>query len=344
MENNFIIGFIETQTGNIPRISTRLTKKDYLGIVKVRLGINRDNYKVDPGIYAVGMPDENSDVFVTANYKLTFDELRKNLGGLNSWILVLDTKGINVWCAAGKGTFGTSELVNRIEVTSLSKIVKHKKLILPQLGAVGVSAHLVKETSGFIVIYGPVRADDIQTFIHAGNKATKEMRRVNFDWYDRLKLIPNDIIYNWRYLLPMLIFISLISGITTGGYSIPQVFSNILPLGSIILTGYFAGIFLTPLLLPYIPSRSFSFKGFIVGGIISTVLFLLNSLGTSLMENLAGFFFIAGFSSFLAMLFTGASTFTSLAGVKKEMRIAVPVQIASVLLALIFFIFHNFSA
>ena len=82
---------------------------------------------------------------MTANYKLSFDAIRKNLSGQNGWILVLDTKGINVWCAAGKGTFGTNELVKRIRLVSLEKIVNHKRLILPQLGAAGVAAHKVKE-------------------------------------------------------------------------------------------------------------------------------------------------------------------------------------------------------
>ena len=67
-------------------------------------------YTVEPGLYSVGNPGNDSPVLVSANYKLTFDVLRRNLAGLNCWLLILDTKGINVWCAAGKGTFGTDEL------------------------------------------------------------------------------------------------------------------------------------------------------------------------------------------------------------------------------------------
>jgi CO dehydrogenase/acetyl-CoA synthase gamma subunit (corrinoid Fe-S protein) len=70
---------------------------------------------------------------------------------------VLDTQGINVWCAAGKGTFGTDELVHRIEATQLHDVVRHRVLILPQLGAPGVAAHDVKKRSGFTIEYGPVR-------------------------------------------------------------------------------------------------------------------------------------------------------------------------------------------
>ena len=112
----------------IDMVSTRLGWKDYFGGFKARWGINRDNYKVAPGLYAVGNPDKGSNVFVTANYKLTFDVLRKNLVGVDGWLLVLDTKGVNVWCAAGKGTFGTEELIERIEKSGLSRVVDHKKI------------------------------------------------------------------------------------------------------------------------------------------------------------------------------------------------------------------------
>jgi hypothetical protein len=334
----YIIGSIQTPAGMIPRISSQLNIRDYLGAFRVRWGIRRDRYRVAPGLYAVGTPNENSDVLVTANYKLSFDIVRKNLNGLNAWLLILDTKGVNVWCSAGKGTFGTKELVQRIQATSLGTIVKHKRLLLPQLGATGVAAHLVKESSGFMIIYGPVRASDIQSFIDAGYKATKEMRRVNFDWYDRLKLIPNDVIYNIRYLLSMLLVISALSGINTTGYSIQQVLRNIIPITKIITAGYLSGIVFTPLLLPYIPTRNFSFKGLIVGAIVSVLLFLNHSLDGGLLTHLAEVFFILSLSSFLAMNFTGASTYTSLAGVKKEMKIAVPVQIILATFALILFV------
>ena len=299
----------------------------------MRWGINRNNYRVNPGLYAVGTPNERSDVFVSANYKLSFDILRKNLNGLNAWLLVLDTKGVNVWCSAGKGTFGTEELVRRIQSTSLEKFVKHKRLILPQLGAAGVAAHLVKQYSGFSVIYGPVRAFDIQKFIQSHYKATKGMRLVNFGWYDRFKLISNDLIYDLRYLGIGLILIFTLSGINANGFSIQQALSNALSIAKLIATGYFAGVVLTPLFLPYIPTQNFSFKGLIMGAIVSLILFLNHSLGESTITSIAGFFLVSGFSSFLAMNFTGASTYTSLAGVKKEMRIAVPVQIVFAALA-----------
>jgi acetyl-CoA decarbonylase/synthase complex subunit gamma len=335
INRNFITGIIQTPAGAIPQIATRLDASDYFGAARVRWGIKRNRYRVDPGLYAIGTPNERSDVLVTANYKLSFDTVRKNLNGLNAWLLVLDTKGVNVWCAAGKGTFGTKELVQRIQTTSLGIIVQHKRLLLPQLGAVGVAAHLVKESSGFTVLYGPVRASDIPSFIQSGYKATKEMRRVNFNFYDRLKLIPTDLRYNLLYYAPLLVLFFLLSGINADGISIRHALSGLLPLVQILTAGYIAGIVFTPLLLPYIPVRSFSFKGYIMGAVVAVFLFFTHSLGSTFVAQVGGFFHISGFSSFLAMNFTGASTFTSLAGVKKEMRFAVPIQIASGVIATI---------
>ena len=99
----------------------------------MRWGIGRMLYRVEPGLYAVGRPDPQSPVLVSANYKLSFDRLRRQLGGWDAWILVLDTKGVNVWCAAGKGTFGTDELVGRVESCRLAEVVAHRRLIVPQL-------------------------------------------------------------------------------------------------------------------------------------------------------------------------------------------------------------------
>jgi hypothetical protein len=338
LQKDYVIGNVQTTAGSIPQIATKLSWKDYFGVLKVRWGIQRNRYRINPGLYAIGTPNGRSDVLVTANYKLTFDIVRKNLDGLHVWLLVLDTKGVNVWCAAGKGTFGTKELVHIIQATSLGTIVQHKRLLVPQLGATGIAAHLVKESSGFTITYGPVRAADIRLFIQAGYKATKAMRRVNFDFFDRFKLVPNDITYNLRYLLSLFVVMFVLSGINIHGYSIQQTFNNVLPIVKIITVGYVAGLVLTPLLLPYIPTQNFSFKGLITGAIASVLLFLNHSLDGGTLANFAETFFILGFSSFLAMNFTGASTYTSLAGVKKEMRIAVPVQILLVSLALVFFV------
>ena len=129
----WIDGSVRTPIGDIPRVVTKLSRADQAGTWKVRCGISRDRYKVAPGLYAVGQPTSASVVLVSANYKLSFDRLRSQLGGLDAWILVLDTRGINVWCAAGKGTFGTDEIIARARAARLDEVVGHRQLVVPQL-------------------------------------------------------------------------------------------------------------------------------------------------------------------------------------------------------------------
>ena len=89
----------------MPRVATTASRRDLWGTIGARIGIIRRNYKIAPGLYAAGSPGPRSPVLVTANYKLSFDALRFCLGGVDAWLLVVDTRGINVWCAAGKGSF-----------------------------------------------------------------------------------------------------------------------------------------------------------------------------------------------------------------------------------------------
>lgn len=302
----------------IQTVSTHLTRGDILGAWKVRWGIGRMDYSVKPGLYAVGKPDAHSPVLVSANYKLTFDTLRKNLDGLNCLLLILDTKGINVWCAAGKGTFGTDELVRRMEAVKLSEVVAHRTLILPQLGAVGVNAGEVSRRTGFSVDYGPVRASDIQAFLAADCHATKEMRTVHFSLRDRLALTPMELVPAVQKSLPVL-----------GGLLVTNQFAA-RPFDRHDVTAYagavLAGSVVTPALLPYIPGRAFAWKGWLVGfGWTAKYLLLKKRFrkGTRLLS--AGeLLLLPAVSSYLAMNFTGSSTYTSPSGVNREMKKALP--------------------
>ena len=284
-------------------------------------------YTVEPGLYALGTPDAGSEVLVTASYKLSFDTLRTSLGDGSYWILVLDTRGVNVWCAAGAGTFGTDELVRRIEVTGLKARVNHRRLIVPQLGAPGVAAHLVRERSGFSVVYGPVRASDIPSFIRAGFRAAPEMRRKTFPLRERLALIPIELTAAPRLLVPL----SLLFGITGGLLGDAGVWSDgVRAALSALVAGaasLLAGAVLTPALLPLLPGRAFWVKSLAPGTLsaVATALLLAGteSFGTG---HAAWFLIVTALSAFLAMNFTGASTYTSPSGVRREMRLGLPLQ------------------
>jgi acetyl-CoA decarbonylase/synthase complex subunit gamma len=299
---------------------------------KVRWRIGRMSYKIAPGLYALGRPDDHSPVLVTANYKMSFDQLREALPGRNAWILVLDTKGINVWCAAGKGTFGTEELAARIRSSGLTQVVSHRELILPQLAGPGVAAHQVQKLSGFKVIYGPIRAKDLGAFLDAGQKATPEMRRKTFTAVERAVLAPGEFVAAMKFgvfILPLFFFLSGLGG--PGDYWM-NAWNHGLFAVQALLCAILAGTVFTPLLLPFLPGRAFSFKGFSLG-VVAVILLLVVRTGpfegsTALMETLAWIFMVPAVAAYLAMNFTGCSTYTSLSGVKKEMRLALPLEIA----------------
>jgi hypothetical protein len=331
LDQPFVTGFVDSPSGKIPVVPAILRKADHWGTFKARWGVGRMEYTVDPGLYALGKPGKGSPVLVTANYKMSLDSLRGALPDRHAWLLVLDTKGINVWCAAGKGTFGTMELVGRIAASGLKDIVSHRDLILPQLGAPGVSAHTVKKLSGFRVRFGPVRASDLPAYLDAGMKALPEMRRKDFPLRERVVLIPIELVSALKAAVFIMAGLFFLSGFFGSEGFVPNlvhegVFSVLAVLGAV-----FAGAVLGPVLLPYLPGRAFSVKGFAVG--IPVALLLVAARGYDpgsvygLLKGVAWVLMISSLSAYLVMNFTGASTYTSLSGVRREMRWALPLEI-----------------
>ncbi len=275
---------------------------------KARWGIGRMKMRIKPGLYALGSPDPDSPVFASANYRLSFDALRTSVKG-DAWLLVLDTKGINVWCAAGKGTFGTMELTRSIMESGLGDLLSRKEIIVPQLGAPGVAAHRVKAYTGFSVIYGPVRAEDIPSFMAAGKKAAPEMRRVRFGFADRMALSPIELVNFGKYLLPAAALLYFF------GFRADAMLTAATLLSSTLLV---------PALLPWLPGRAFAIKSAAAGaiGLAAAYPFLSQDLFHACARALV----YLPVASFIGLQFTGSSTYTSLSGVMKEMRAALPVQ------------------
>jgi hypothetical protein len=323
-----VTGSVDTLAGVVPVVPASLTWRDRLGGYKVRWGIGRYTFLVDPGLYAVGTPDDRSPVLVTANYKLSFDALRRHLAGRDAWLLALDTRGVNVWCAAGKGTFGTDEVVRRAEASALAQIVSHGTLVLPQLGAPGVSAAEVRRRTGFRAVWGPV----------------PQMRRVRFPLKDRLVLIPVELTAVVGLALLITAGAVLTGSIVGRGFALAYSAAALLPVAVIVLATVKAGAILTPILLPWLPPRMFAAKGALVGFV--TALLVLPWFAGILhpLQLLASALFMIAGSSFIAMNFTGTSTFTSLSGVKREMSAWLPWQIGTAVLAAVLWIARGFVA
>lgn len=344
--DNWVKDSIETVAGPVYRITSTLTREDLFGSFKVRWGIGRMNYSISPGLYAIGNPDNSSPVMVSANYKLSFDSLRRELCGFDLWILVIDTKGINVWCAAGKGTFSTDEVSRMVNITRLEEIVSHRTLILPQLSAPGVSAGEVSRCSGFKVIFGPVRAADIPAFLRAGNRAEPAMRRTQFTLRDRLILAPVELtsltkpLALFAFLLLILNLITLPAG---SPFPVARLLGQTLADFAPFLVAVLTGAVIVPILLPYIPGRALSWKGLVAGLIWAVAYRWLFASQPGWLQTTSYFLIIPAITAFLGMNFSGSTTYTSLSGVIKEMRVALPLMVASAGLGLIALIAAYFT-
>jgi hypothetical protein len=331
----YVSGYVAAGDRLVPRVSTRLTAKDRLGGIAVRWDIGRSDYIVEPGLYAVGDPDKASPALVSANYKLSFDALRKELEGLSAWILVLDTKGVNVWCAAGKGTFGTAELLDKIARLRLGDILSHKLLILPQLGASGVSAPEIARVSSFRVVWGPVRAVDVKAFLAAGMKKTEAMRRVEFRLADRMAVAPVEIAQAWPFFLGAAA-LSVLGALPFGA----DFASRLGLLLAATLGSILAGALAFPALLPFLPTKAFSIKGAILGALWG----LLCAAGAAYAGSSGGGMSLglgaalvlvsAPVASFIALNFTGSSTFTSQGGAKLEVERSIVPAVASLVVGI----------
>ena len=348
VDQPFVTGSVPTPAGIIPAVSSVLTGRDHQGNFLARWGVGRMNHLVDPGLYALGKPDDQSAVLVAANYKMSFDLLRQAMKGRDAWILVLDTNGINVWCAAGKGTFGTNELAAKIESTGLKQIVRHRNLILPQLGAPGVAAHLIKQISGFKVHYGPVRALDLPTYLDCGLTKTDDMKIMTFPLSDRAVLIPMELVEAMKYFFIAAAVLIILAGLAGPAGFAANVINDGLFAVLALLAAVASGAILTPLLLPYLPGRAFALKGAIIGLAAAIGMIYARNidwrLWPDLTEALAWLLIIPAISAYLAMNFTGCSTYTSLSGVKKEMRFALPLEMIALAAGLLIWLdvtFHR---
>jgi hypothetical protein len=178
-----------------------------------------------------------------------------------------------------------------------------------------VASHEVKKRTGFWVEYGPVRAADLPEYLKT-HQATAQMRKVEFSLRDRLVLIPVDLIRLIPYMLAAAIVMYFVGGWISSLATI---------------TTMLAGTVLFPILLPWIPTHNFSTKGFLLG-LLAALPFALaaffrnpdwswyHRFGQALEFLLA----MPAVTAFIALNFTGSTTFTSRSGVKREMFAYIP--------------------
>ncbi len=105
---------------------------------------------VVPGLRKIGTPGRDSPVVVTGNFHLTVRRVEKTLANRNCYLLVAQSKGINVWCASAGGEMNTHSVVTALKTSDIASRVDHRVLILPQLSAPGIDTKLLQKVRGTI--------------------------------------------------------------------------------------------------------------------------------------------------------------------------------------------------
>lgn len=140
------------------------------------------------GYQRIGNPDENSPVLLTCNFHLTILRLKKATRGLDYHLLVANSKGINVWCAAAGGILNNHSIISVLKTSRIEDKVSHRKVILPQLAAPGIESKVIQKKIGWKILWGPVDAKDIHEFIEANYEKTDDMKQVKFNLVQRIEM------------------------------------------------------------------------------------------------------------------------------------------------------------
>ncbi|GBE19155.1 corrinoid/iron-sulfur protein large subunit [archaeon BMS3Abin16] len=140
------------------------------------------------GLVKIGDPDRKSPVFLTCNYHLTVERVKKCLHGIDCYLLVANSRGINVWCASAGGYFTNHSVISILKTSGIEGLVDHRTVVLPQLAATGVEAGVIQEKTGWKVIWGPVYAKDIPAYVKTKFKKTRAMREVRFPTVQRVEM------------------------------------------------------------------------------------------------------------------------------------------------------------
>jgi NAD-dependent dihydropyrimidine dehydrogenase PreA subunit len=140
------------------------------------------------GLIRIGHPGKNAPVFLTCNYHLTVERVKRTLKEIDCYLLVANSRGINVWCAAAGGHFTSHDVISALKTSGIEEIVNHRKVILPQLAATGIESRVIQKKTGWNVVWGPVYAKDIPAFLKCGSMKTPEMREVKFPLVQRIEI------------------------------------------------------------------------------------------------------------------------------------------------------------
>jgi acetyl-CoA decarbonylase/synthase complex subunit gamma len=124
--------------------------------------------QVQPGVYEINSPDENSPLMVTTNFSITYFSIANEIDGSGwpGWLLVADAEGMSVLTAWAAGKFDAERIAKDAKTFNVKEKVSHRKMILPGHVAV-ISGELEEEMPGWEIMVGPREAVDINSYLKA---------------------------------------------------------------------------------------------------------------------------------------------------------------------------------
>lgn len=138
-------------------------------IVRLRQNIYTDPQKplqVESDLYKFNNPNENSIIFLTTNFALTFFAVANELESLNipSYLIVIPADGMSVLTAWSAEKFTANIVSKTIEKLNIREQIKTRRIIIP-----GLLAHTKDELQEIIpdfdFVVGTIEASAIREFV-----------------------------------------------------------------------------------------------------------------------------------------------------------------------------------
>ena len=122
--------------------------------------------QVDPKIAPIGEPDENSPVFVTTNFSLTYFIISGEIenAGISAWLVIPDCEGMSVLTAWAAGKFSGEKVAKFAKDAGLEEKVTTREIIIPGYVST-ISGDLEEALPGWKVVVGPQEASDLAPFL-----------------------------------------------------------------------------------------------------------------------------------------------------------------------------------
>jgi acetyl-CoA decarbonylase/synthase, CODH/ACS complex subunit gamma len=138
-------------------------------LMTLRLNIYTDPQKpiqVEPKIYPIGEPGQDSPVFVTTNFSLTYFTVSGEIenSGTSAWLVVPECEGMSVLTAWAAGKFSGASIAKFVKEVGLEQQVSTREIVIPGYVA-QISGELEESLPGWKVIVGPQDAADIESFV-----------------------------------------------------------------------------------------------------------------------------------------------------------------------------------